>query len=244
MRAHIRAARPDDEIVDNIIRKLTARKGVLEIAADVRRTIAQLRELDGPLWGNRTENLDYFRKVSAWTEKLQATLAKAPSAANTTKLRRQIDKLLKLLDSGTRPSPFFLFAPIESENLDRMFDEAEGRCFRFGSDLGVLRNATDLGLRPLEDGPLIRGLADLQVRCRALMSGSPGEHGLSGRLQKQAAIAARELMERWGRKPGSTDRGSPFRRIASLLYEAVTKEMDHDMERACDVVLRIQIRSE
>jgi hypothetical protein len=243
MRASGRVVRPDEEIIRDITRKITNQKNIVEISRDVRSTINQLRELDGPLWGNKTQNLDYFGKVVTWVEKLQTTLVEAPNAANTLKLRRQIEKLVKLLDAGDRHCAFVLFAPEESETLDSMVDEADGRGVRFGIELGNLRAAIDLGLRPACDGPLTRGLDDLRVRSDRLRDGAPGEHGLSGYTQKQAAIAAKELMERWSRRPGSTDRESPFRRIASLLYEAMTGEADRDMERACDAVLRIQIRT-
>jgi hypothetical protein len=241
VRAPGRFVRPDDDLVLDIVRKLTVRESRIEITNDVRHTISTLRSLCGPLWGNKAQNIDYFRKLRGWVEKLQTTLAAAPTAANTIKLRRQIEKLVTMLDAASGDRIFDLFAPEKSETLDTMFDAANEQCYRFGEGLGVLWRAIDSGTQPCA---IHAELEKLRTRCDRLIDAGPGEHGLSGHQQDRAAIAALLLMKRWGKRPGSTDAASPFREITGLLYEAMTGAPGQDMARACRQALRAEIRTE
>ena len=183
MRAPGPLNRPKDEVVEDLVRKLTDRKNRIEIAADVRDTANQLLKLRGPLWGNKSTNLDFLNRLRGWVEKLQTTLAAAPSAANTIKLCRLIEKLEKTLKGVPEGIVFGLFAREEVltagpeikftlETIDAYGAEAEARWERFATEMENLHAALKLGLRGLCGGA-VRELEVLRNRCDRLVTETP-----------------------------------------------------------------------
>jgi hypothetical protein len=90
----------------------------------------------------------------------------------------------------------------------------------------------------------IEALRKLRDRCRQLEAAQPGIHPNTDHLQRQVAKAAKVLMQQSDKRIGSSSPNSPFRLLAGLLYEAVTGVAGKDMERACDYIASVPIRTE
>jgi hypothetical protein len=112
---------------------------------------------------------------------------------------------------------FVLYAPPGPLNSEQQLLAA--------ADLAEIRKAT-LGTL----------LGDLRSRCEAVIKGGIGEHGSAGYQQERAAIAAREMCEQTGKPLAWSSSTSPYRKAASLFYEAITGEYDHELERACEFI--------
>ncbi len=93
-----------------------------------------------------------------------------------------------------------------------------------------------LGMERLNSLRLV--LMDLRRRCDRLIELRIGKHKNFGYRQQRAAVFSRHLMERYKLPLAYTSRTSPYRVVASLLYEAMTGEYGRDLERACENVAR------
>jgi hypothetical protein len=147
-------------------------------------------------------------------------------------LRNDIERLRKTLGGIPNDSLFLtLFAPelkirtpdsrvsSHARALDTLMEDAEAQ---YG-----------------EHVLLLEGLGD---RCAQIADARPGKHKHFGQQQFRAALAARVLMAKAGKKPTSGTWQSLYRRLATLFYEAMTDEPVPDMKRACDEVLRLPLR--
>jgi hypothetical protein len=136
-------------------------------------------------------------------------------------VRKQIDKLEKTLKAAPASFKFtMLFAPNQSATLDTMYQKAEA-CWEY----------------------LSGEMARLRARCDRFIELGLGEHGAAGYQQERAAIAARELIEQSGKPLAWSSPTSSYRVVAGLLFEAMTGEQGRDMERACEAMARVPIRS-
>ena len=136
-------------------------------------------------------------------------------------VRKQIDKLEKTLRAAPEAFKFsILFASDESATLDTMFQEAEARWEYLSGEMARLR-----------------------ARCDKFIELGLGEHRSAGYQQERAAIAARELVERSSKPLAWSSPTSAYRVVAGLFYEAMTGEQGRDMERACEAMARVPIRS-
>jgi hypothetical protein len=87
-------------------------------------------------------------------------------------------------------------------------------------------------------------LANLRARCEWVIQKNIGEHGHAGSVQKQAAIAAINLCEKFGRPLAWSSPTSAYRTVARLLYEAMTGEYDKNIERACELMASRRTQTE
>jgi hypothetical protein len=78
-------------------------------------------------------------------------------------------------------------------------------------------------------------LISLRSRCEWIIAEKIGESGNVGNKQRKAAIAARGLCKMAGKPLAWSSPTSAYRKVASLLYEAMTGEVDQ-LERACEWV--------
>lgn len=132
---------------------------------------------------------------------------------------RRIERLqaeLRVIPSHVR---FAIFAPEESETIDTMAEEALAQLEAFTATLVRLR-----------------------TRCVRNAAAKPGMHGNSGFRERQAAVEARLLLERYG-KPVTLSETSLFNEIAGLLFQAAGGP-EKDMKRACEAALSAPIRTE
>jgi hypothetical protein len=81
-------------------------------------------------------------------------------------------------------------------------------------------------------------LASLRKRCKYLIEVQPGDHGSAGVRERLVAIEAWQLLAMFGKKRAGGTAESLYGRIASLLWEAMTGEIDKDLQRACKAVLK------
>ena len=133
-------------------------------------------------------------------------------------LRTQIEKLQATLRSEPASSTYFmLFAPEEGE-FDAMRQEAVTR----QSHLTMI-------------------LEELRARCDANIAAAPGAHGSFGWRERQAAIEARLLWERHGKRPTLIE---TFIVFAEWLFEAAWNKKPQDMKRACDQALHSPIKTD
>jgi hypothetical protein len=79
-------------------------------------------------------------------------------------------------------------------------------------------------------------LIELRSRCEWIIKNKFGEHRLAGYQQERAATASRELMEQCGLPLAYSSPTSPYRRVASLFFEAMTGMYDEELERACEAM--------
>jgi hypothetical protein len=136
-------------------------------------------------------------------------------------LRKQIEKLQKTLDEMPNHMARMFFGPNEVVPIVVMATNA-------GENYHALTGA----------------LRDLLDRCRLIEMNPPGVQRSTDHLQRRVAKAAKLLMQQSGKRVGSSSPESPFRLLAGLLYEAVTEVVHKDMERACDYIARVPIRTE
>jgi hypothetical protein len=87
-------------------------------------------------------------------------------------------------------------------------------------------------------------LANLRARCEWVIQKNIGEHGHAGHIQKQAAIGAISLCEKFGQPLAWSSPTSAYRIVAGLLYEAMTGEQGRDMERACELMAKRKTQTE
>ena len=80
---------------------------------------------------------------------------------------------------------------------------------------------------------LMEILATMRRRCGWVVDHRVGEHRATGFQQERAAIAAGELMENCGLPLTYSLPSSPYCRVASLFFEAMTGTFEADLERAC-----------
>ncbi len=137
-----------------------------------------------------------------------------------TALRKQIEKLQKTLEKMPGHMLLLFFAPDEDAEAVVMATNAEKNTFAF-----------------------VESLRELHSRCKQLEAAKPGIDGNIDHLQRQVAVAAKVLMQQSDKRIGSSSPKSPFRVLAGLLYEAVTGVAGKDMERACDYVARVPVRT-
>jgi len=78
-------------------------------------------------------------------------------------------------------------------------------------------------------------LGSLRTRCEWIIADKIGDSGNVGNKQRKAAIAARGLCKMAGKPLAWSSPTSAYRKVASLLYEAMTGEVDQ-LERACEWV--------
>ena len=76
-------------------------------------------------------------------------------------------------------------------------------------------------------------LISLRSRCEWIIADRIGDSGNVGNKQRKAAIAARGLCKMAGKPLAWSSPTSAYRKVASLLYEAMTGEVDQ-LERACE----------
>jgi hypothetical protein len=147
------------------------------------------------------------------------------NAKSAKAVREWIEKRPSALESD-----FFamLFAPGNSDalGLDIMLQQATNGCRAFMETLGKLHTRCES--------------IEASIKARK----KPGAHRSLDPLQKQVAIEARLLMEACGKTATDGSAGSTFGKVASLLFEAVTGEIDKDLQRACKAVRTVRIRTE
>jgi hypothetical protein len=78
-------------------------------------------------------------------------------------------------------------------------------------------------------------LISLRSRCEWIIAERIGESGKIGDKQRKAAIAAKGLCRIADKPPAWSSPTSAYRKVASLLYEAMTGKVDQ-LERACEWV--------
>jgi hypothetical protein len=110
-----------------------------------------------------------------------------------------------------------------------------GDLLLFFSPPGPVRTPEDLELatRRAEDWRDV-WLNALRSRCKWTIAGGIGEHGHVDHMQRAAAIAAAELCSQAGKPLAWSSAESPYRRVASLIFEGMTGRADADLERACE----------
>jgi len=102
---------------------------------------------------------------------------------------------------------------------------------------GELAALPELRLR-LKSPQKIELLEEIKRECRAAVKGTLGA-GRRDQIKEWCARSAFALVVRFSKhRPTSSSADSPYRHIASLLYEAVTGRRDKDFERVCKVVLK------
>jgi hypothetical protein len=141
-------------------------------------------------------------------------------------VRKWIEKLHAALEKF--PDVRMLFAPENSDDLDldTMLQETADRGRAFMESLGKLHTRCES--------------IEASIKARK----KPGAHRSLDPLQKQVAIEARLLMEACGKTATDGSAGSTFGKVGSLLFEAVTGEIDKDLQRACKAVRTVRIRTE
>jgi hypothetical protein len=135
------------------------------------------------------------------------------------------ERLLKWLDKGEtlmRGSPknfnfSMLFAPdpAVAESMVTIYEQADARYEMLAEILSAMHR-----------------------RCEWIIKTGFGEHAHTGYQQERAAIAAGELMNECSLPHAYSSPLSPYRMVASLLYEAMTGEFGKDVERACEAMAR------
>jgi hypothetical protein len=82
-------------------------------------------------------------------------------------------------------------------------------------------------------------LATMRGRCDLFLAKRPGAHGNAQYRQRRVAHEAWRLLRRHRKTPAGGTPGSLYGDIASLLWEAMTGEVDKDLQRACKTALRL-----
>jgi hypothetical protein len=209
--------RSDGEIVDDIL-KVAGERGIVigdrrikSVKPFVLKLIDCLRAELPPFTGNRKINAEYARD-----------------------LRKQIDKLQKILRRPPKPLPAVLFAP------EMFFRLAELQ----GSMLGINPQTRGyLSRTPTRLAVLLLQLDWLRAQCDQIIGIKLGTHEALEQRKLDAAIAARELLEfvavvtarklplSWGH------RTSKYCKLAALFFEAATGEYGADLRRQCETAV-------
>jgi hypothetical protein len=85
---------------------------------------------------------------------------------------------------------------------------------------------------------LAGSFADIKRECKAAISGSL-TRGRGDQVKEWCALSAWRWIVKFSQaRPTSGSINSPYREIASLVYEAVTGNQDKDFERTCEAVLK------
>jgi hypothetical protein len=138
------------------------------------------------------------------------------------KVRDRLNGLETALRDAPEGFPFLmLLAPYEAATLDEMYAKAENRWDYLAEELGWLR-----------------------ARINRLIETGIGEHGAAGYQQERAAVASAELMHACGLPLAYSSPTSPYRKVAGLFFEVMTGEQGHDLERACEAMAQVPIRTE
>ena len=146
-------------------------------------------------------------------------------------LRKQIDKLKRILTRAPKPLPAVLFAP------KMFFQLAELQ----GSMLGINPQTRDyLAQTPTRLALLLAQLDWLRTQCDQIIEMKLGTHKALDQRKLDAAIASRELLEFVANVTGRKlplswgNRTSKYCELASLFFEAATGEGGADLRRQCE----------
>jgi hypothetical protein len=224
--------RSTDEIVAEIIDHVGYfLKGVLDqsererqrrwVEMHVRRRISDLRTKPLPFTGNQKKNVAYANEV-----------------------RRQIDKLVRILKKP--PNRFFssaLFGERFWSLLDRQEQEVERTAIEFNPQTQSYIAQDE----PVHLKLFAAELNRLRSQCDRIIALRLGQHGSVEYRKEHAAIASREILEDVASNTGTDwqPTGAPtgkFCLVASLLFEAATGKHDADMRRHCKAVLRTKTK--
>jgi|SRR5262245_6414829 len=206
--------RSDDEIVADImkaagVRGIIINRRIKPIKPFVLKLINDLRAELAPFTGHRKINEEYARD-----------------------LRKQTDKLKKILARAPKPMSAALFAP-------EMFFQL---AMLQGTMLGInSQTRSYLSQTPTRLAALLAELDWLRAQCDQIIKIKLGAHKALDHRKLHAAIASRDLLEfvanHTGSEPSLTcSLTSKYCRIASLFFEAATGRYVGDFRRPCETV--------